>query len=68
MSDLPDVKVFRDTLRSGGQGPEAQTVQPSLFDEHNLAEIYSDEFPGERLVACFILCWPTSVAIGVKPC
>ena len=32
---------------------EAQTVQPSLFDEHNLAEIYSDEFPGERLVACF---------------
>lgn len=27
-------------------------VQPSLFDEHNLAEIASDEFPGERLVVC----------------
>ena len=26
--------------------------QPSLFDEHNLAEITSDEFPGERLVVC----------------
>jgi Transposase DDE domain len=26
--------------------------QPSLFDETNLAEIESDEFPGERLVVC----------------
>jgi len=26
--------------------------QPSLFDELNLAEIQSDEFPGERLVVC----------------
>jgi hypothetical protein len=26
--------------------------QPSLFDEHNLAEITSQEFPGERLVVC----------------
>jgi hypothetical protein len=26
--------------------------QPSLFDEVNLAEIQSDEFPGERLVVC----------------
>jgi Transposase DDE domain len=26
--------------------------QPSLFDEQNLAEISSDEFPGERLVVC----------------
>jgi hypothetical protein len=26
--------------------------QPSLFDEQNLAEITSDEFPGERLVVC----------------
>jgi hypothetical protein len=26
--------------------------QPSLFDELNLAEISSDEFPGERLVVC----------------
>jgi len=28
-------------------------VQPSLFDEKNLAEIASPDFPGERLVACF---------------
>lgn len=28
-------------------------VQPSLFDERNLAEITSPDFPGERLVACF---------------
>jgi hypothetical protein len=26
--------------------------QPSLFDEVNLAEVRSDEFPGERLVVC----------------
>src|SRR5918994_219991 len=26
--------------------------QPSLFDQLNLAEIQSDEFPGERLVIC----------------
>ena len=28
-------------------------LQLSLFDKQNLAEITSDEFPGERLVACF---------------
>lgn len=28
------------------------TLQPSLFDEVNLAEITSAEFPGERLVVC----------------
>lgn len=28
------------------------TLQPSLFDEINLAEITSEEFPGERLVVC----------------
>ena len=27
-------------------------VQPSLFDEHNLAEITSEQFPGERPVIC----------------
>src|SRR5919109_849871 len=30
----------------------AGAFQPSLFDEHNLAEITTDEFPGERLVVC----------------
>lgn len=34
-------------LASGGQ------LQMSLFDEQNLAEIQSPEFPGERLVACY---------------
>lgn len=28
-------------------------LQPSLFDQQNLAEIQSPEFPGERLMACF---------------
>jgi hypothetical protein len=27
-------------------------LQLSLFDEHNLAEISADDFPGERLVVC----------------
>ncbi len=30
----------------------AGTVAPSLFDERDLAEIRSEEFPGERLVVC----------------
>lgn len=28
-------------------------LQPSLFDQVNLAEIRSPDFPGERLIACF---------------
>src|SRR5712691_1599805 len=31
---------------------ETGALQPSLFDERDLAEITSPEFPGERLVAC----------------
>jgi len=27
-------------------------VQPSLFDERDLAEVYSPDYPGERLIAC----------------
>ena len=30
----------------------AGTVTPSLFDERELAEVTSDEFPGERLIVC----------------
>jgi len=30
-----------------------KALQMSLFDERNLAEIRSPDFPGERLVACF---------------
>jgi len=32
---------------------DASSLQLSLFDETNLAEITSPEYPGERLVACF---------------
>ncbi len=32
---------------------EEKCIQPSLFDERNLAEISSVEYPGERLVACY---------------
>ena len=32
---------------------ERGRLQPSLFDQRNLAEIQSPDFPGERLVACF---------------
>lgn len=31
---------------------QAGLVQPSSFDEQDLAEITSDDFPGERLVVC----------------
>jgi hypothetical protein len=42
-------------LRSGSIRALVQegTVQASLFDERNLAEIVSPELPGERLIACF---------------
>jgi transposase len=32
---------------------ESGAVQMSLFDERNLAEISSPEYPGERLIVCF---------------
>jgi transposase len=38
--------AIRDLIKNGA-------VQRSLFDETNLAEITSPDFPGERLVACF---------------
>jgi len=42
-------------LRSSGvrELVEGGELQQSLFDERNLAEIVSPEFPGERLVACY---------------
>ncbi|MCH9001590.1 MAG: IS1634 family transposase, partial [Planctomycetes bacterium] len=42
-------------LRSGSirKLVEDKELQLSLFDKQNLAEISSDEFPGERLIACF---------------
>jgi len=32
---------------------ESDTLQLSLFDRRNLAEIQSPDYPGERLIACF---------------
>jgi hypothetical protein len=32
---------------------ESNTLQLSLFDQRNLAEIQSPDYPGERLIACF---------------
>ena len=32
---------------------DQEQIVPSLFDERNLAEMVSQEFPGERLIACF---------------
>jgi transposase len=37
---------IRDLMKAG-------TLQRSLFDQKNLAEISSPEFPGERLIACY---------------
>jgi len=31
---------------------EQEVIQPSLFDERDLAEVTSPDYPGERLVAC----------------
>src|SRR5207249_11812891 len=28
------------------------TIQPTLFDEQDMAEITSPDYPGERLIAC----------------
>ena len=54
--DLQDVDGLRwiTTLRAPTirKLVNAGAVTPSLFDEHDLAEITSDEFPGERLIVC----------------
>jgi transposase len=31
---------------------EQETIQPSLFDERDLAEVTSEDYPGERLIVC----------------
>jgi hypothetical protein len=31
----------------------ARVIQPSLFDQRNIAEVTHPDFPGERLIACF---------------
>ncbi|MGN7613228.1 IS1634 family transposase [Magnetococcales bacterium HHB-1] len=48
-NDLSWVTTLRHaSIRKLGEGP----LQLSLFDEKNLAEIQSDNYPGERLIAC----------------
>jgi hypothetical protein len=54
-TELPDAYGWITALRApaikkliAGDGP----LQMSLFDQQNLAEITSDDFPGERLIAC----------------
>ncbi len=32
---------------------QQQLIQPSIFDERNMAEITSPDYPGERLVVCY---------------
>ena len=39
-------EAIRDLIEGGD-------LQLSLFDRHNLAEITSEDFPGERLVVCY---------------
>jgi len=54
--DLRDVEglAWISALRSDAirKLVREETIQPSLFDERDLAEVTSDEFPGERLVVC----------------
>jgi hypothetical protein len=54
-TDVPDTYGWITALRApaikklmAGGGP----LQLSLFDQQDLAEITSDDFPGERLIAC----------------
>ena len=54
--DLADVEGLRwiTTLRAPTirKLVDAGAVTPSFFDERDLAEITSEEFPGERLIVC----------------
>ena len=43
-------------------------IKPSLFDEKDLAEIRSPQFPGERLMACYNPLPPRSGRGGARPC
>jgi len=43
-------------------------LQLSLFDERDLAEITSPDYPGERLVVCRIRCSPPSAPASAMNC
>ena len=47
-----------------GNGP----LQLSLFDQQDLAEITSPDFPGERLIACRNPALAAERARGKTPC
>lgn len=59
LKKYPDL-AWISALRSEGirKLVESGTLQLSLFDERNLMEIHSNDYPGERLIACFnpLLC------------
>ncbi len=50
-------------LMAGG-GP----LQVSLFDQQDLAEITSPDYPGERLVACATPSWPPTAPASARNC
>jgi len=43
----------KEQIRNLTQYDSVLNIQMSLFDETNLAEISSSDYPGERLIACF---------------
>jgi hypothetical protein len=48
MSWITCLRAPQIRMLAGGGGP----LQPTLFDEQDLAEITSPDYPGERLIAC----------------
>lgn len=60
MEGLDWVSALRSKqVRKLAEGP----LQPSLFDETDLAEIQHPEFPGERLIACKNLAFPDDAVL-----
>ena len=43
-------------------------LQLSLFDQQDLAEITSPDFPGERLIACATRSWPPTAPAPARTC
>jgi hypothetical protein len=43
-------------------------LQLSLFDQQDLAEITSGDFPGERLIACATPPWPLTAPASARTC
>ena len=43
-------------------------LQLSLFDEQDLAEITSEDFPGERLICAATRSWPQNAPASARTC